>query len=793
MKKIFTSELLPKSSFLYSCREKKHSKNIYLIVFLIFVFTSLLPAQSTSIKDALDTYKKNFYLWKEPEAKQPANDSILTVLGRWAWGPCLAVDADSNFAYIGNGPTFQVLDISNPFSPKIVGEYLTEGFIYDLEVRDNTAFVCIGSGLLILDITDPTAPDKISFVEISGVAISFALEDSFAYVTTFSGYMQVVDISDLNNPYKRGAIAAGGERAFCVEAKDGYVYIGNPESPPMVIVDATNPDTLTRVDFEVGGWGYSAYIKDTLLFIGVHGYSGTNYFKIYNVSDAATPQFLGEANFIPPEDIMTITVSKDKQTAFARTTIGNIYSIDITDLTQPEAIYEYERPIAPAMGNTGIVFINNSVISAHYNGLLTLGVLQPDTLFLLSFFPTGGTALEMDSKDSLVFVACGLSGLWTLNISNPSEPQKISNVLTGGFTADVVVDGTLAYIVNWASYSEQDTSRGLWIIDFSDVYNPTVLSHYIGITNFSTTTESNSIYKSANLVFITQQPRTGVDSILEIIDVSDAYQPKRLGVFISDYYPKSTTTKDTILFLATRNAGLRILNIKNPNQPVEINVFSDSSNISISDVYDDLLYADKSDTLFVLNISNPEEPFILGRLEKTLAGTSRNIEPTENYVYLKDGVIDVTDPNHPKELASSPDFEYSYDIEAISNLILLSNIFGSGIIIFKNDQISSVTTNYLIPPENFQLLQNYPNPFNPSTTIKFEIPKDGFVKLKIYNILGEEIETLVNEERLSGRYEVNFDASKLASGVFIYRLSVNDLSAGSGQSFVNVKKMIFIK
>jgi hypothetical protein len=88
-------------------------------------------------------------------------------------------------------------------------------------------------------------------------------------------------------------------------------------------------------------------------------------------------------------------------------------------------------------------------------------------------------------------------------------------------------------------------------------------------------------------------------------------------------------------------------------------------------------------------------------------------------------------------------------------------------------------------PTVYELSQNYPNPFNPSTTIKYQIPKDGLVTLKVYDILGAEVATLVNEEKIAGKYETNFDASRLASGVYLYRLKVND--------FVSVKKMMLLK
>lgn len=85
----------------------------------------------------------------------------------------------------------------------------------------------------------------------------------------------------------------------------------------------------------------------------------------------------------------------------------------------------------------------------------------------------------------------------------------------------------------------------------------------------------------------------------------------------------------------------------------------------------------------------------------------------------------------------------------------------------------------------FSLDQNFPNPFNPSTLIRYSIPEAGLVTLTVYDILGKEVITLVNEERVAGKYNVNFDASNLASGVYIYTLRVND--------FISSEKMVLLK
>ncbi len=88
-------------------------------------------------------------------------------------------------------------------------------------------------------------------------------------------------------------------------------------------------------------------------------------------------------------------------------------------------------------------------------------------------------------------------------------------------------------------------------------------------------------------------------------------------------------------------------------------------------------------------------------------------------------------------------------------------------------------------PENFNLSQNYPNPFNPTTKIAFSLPTTNFVTLKVYNILGQEVATLINEEMKAGSYTVNFNASGYASGVYFYKLTAG--------SFNSVKKMSVLK
>jgi hypothetical protein len=115
----------------------------------------------------------------------------------------------------------------------------------------------------------------------------------------------------------------------------------------------------------------------------------------------------------------------------------------------------------------------------------------------------------------------------------------------------------------------------------------------------------------------------------------------------------------------------------------------------------------------------------------------------------------------------------------------LWGVRANGAITRYGDPILGVTPIATTVPDNFSLGQNYPNPFNPTTNIKFALPQSGLVTIKVYDLLGKEIATLVNEVKNAGSYVVDFNTSTLASGVYFYKMEVN--------GFREVKRMTLIK
>jgi Neuraminidase (sialidase) len=107
--------------------------------------------------------------------------------------------------------------------------------------------------------------------------------------------------------------------------------------------------------------------------------------------------------------------------------------------------------------------------------------------------------------------------------------------------------------------------------------------------------------------------------------------------------------------------------------------------------------------------------------------------------------------------------------------------------IYKKSEDNGVTDaeELITAPAEYKLSQNYPNPFNPSTTIEFGVRETGSYKLRIYNAIGEQVAELVNGELKSGYHQVHFDASRLSSGIYFYKLA--------GEKINLTKKMILMK
>lgn len=358
-----------------------------------------------------------------------------------------------------------------------------------------------------------------------------------------------------------------------------------------------------------------------------------------------------------------------------------------------------------------------------------------------------------------------------------------------------------AYIV-----SEANNSR-LQIVDLQ--YLPDSV-HLVKVWNYAGYGNTHSISQAGHYLYLNGGNATPNGGIT-VLDVIDPENPVKMGQWSTMYVHDCRVVNDTIYAANISDGKVSIINATNKASLSTVTSFvnlpgAGPHNTALTDDRKRLFVTDEIGTapylLKVWNIENKTSPVYVTNWQPTGITTSivHNIEIYGNYgiiAHYSAGVrvIDISNPDVPVEVAW-------YDTYPSNNNESYNGCWGvymfpSGTIIASDRQtgLYVLKTNFPMTgnnnntgsfiPEHYSLEQNYPNPFNPSTTIRYYLPADNNVTLRVYNELGKEVSTLVNKRQNAGNYEVSFDGASLSSGIYYYEIK-------SGE-FRDAKKMMMIK
>jgi hypothetical protein len=587
-----------------------------------------------------------------------------------------------------------------------------------------------------------------------------------------------VDISTVSSPRMRGSIFAGGYDwpSTLFINKGRYVYVGgdSPLPPAVDIIDATNPDSLKRVGyFLTRGIAGGGAVKDSLLIIGNEGLFEPSSLKIYNISDPASPILIGQLVGTTADGIVL-----RNSIAFITDT-GSVRSVDLSDPRNPIVVGSIQ------LGAFQIADAGKRLIVAKTPRLNVIATSGNDSLTLVSRFITGSYAHKIALSDTLSLIACEDAGLWIVDVSDLSNPRSISNIYFGEvYARDLLVSEHFAYVLCGAAAAD---NRGLWIVDFSDASKPKVVSHYVGIVRGSNYSVFNSIAMSGNLVFISQAPSPLDSSVVDIVDVSDVYSPKHVSMVYGAFAPYQVAVRDSLLYVAAGDSGLKILDFHNLQSIREISTLKKfAAYITFRDQW---AFA-AGDSLYVIEVTDPRNPRILASAVYAYGIGYPSVALSGNFAYTTAdyfglAVIDLRDPLRLRRIATLPEIGYGYGVAAQRDVIFYAD-GDAGMRILRNQLamgVSRIENDGAL--QDFYLSNNYPNPFNNETIIEFNLPARERIKLEIFGVLGEKIATLVNEILDKGNHKSKFDSRNLSSGIYFYRLS--------GEKKSITRKMIYLK
>jgi hypothetical protein len=266
------------------------------------------------------------------------------------------------------------------------------------------------------------------------------------------------------------------------------------------------------------------------------------------------------------------------------------------------------------------------------------------------------------------------------------------------------------------------------------------------------------------------------DAGLLVVDIADPDAPFGTGTVSTSDAARDVAWQDGIVYVAAGVAGLRIIDASDPANPFEIAHLPSSGEAQGVTVQGDRLYlADDGGGLRIADVSNPSAPQYLGVLYS--AAFAQDVVVQGSYAFVADyytglRIVDVSDPTTPVAAGFYETGGYATGVALSDGLAFIAD-GDDGLWIFAADLLTAVAPP--VPSVAARLLGAYPNPFNPRTTIRFEVPTAGQVRLAIHDAGGRLVTVLRQETLAAGRHEVLWRGNdrhgrSVASGVYIVSL-----------------------
>jgi hypothetical protein len=666
------------------------------------------------------------------------------------WARGVTVSGDHAFVADANSG-LQVIDISDPASPALVGTYDTPGSAYAVTVSGDRAFVAdYSSGLQVIDISDPATPTLVGTYDTPGFARDVTVSGDRAFVADYDAGLQVIDISDPATPTLVGTcdtpdhaigVAVSGDHAFVADGSSGLqvIDISDPASPALVGT------------YNTAGGAYGVTVSGDRAFVAVFG-SGL---QVIDISDPATPTLVGTCD--TPGYALGVTVS------------GNRAFVADRDFgLQVIQVFQSEVDAANNVGRSLTVDASNDTICAArvlttQENAVTWELSADGGVSWQGITPNGNWNLVTVPGTDLVWRS---THTWAAPGVNPGVTQLEIEWLHQSPMIKAITDvgndqgrhvrigwtrsgddfvGASPQVTGYAIYRKIDYSLGSQRMSVLSDRGEPLRAYPPGDWDYVKT-----ISARAEDTYFTIVPTLGDSTIAE-------------GMYYTTFFVSALTGTPTTYYDSAPDSGYSVDNVA----PAKVGGFTVTYNTGSGN---HLSWAESEDEDFsyFCVYRGMSEGFASSGF------TLSDFAPTEEDRVAVTTATAWSDPE--------------YDGSGVYYLLTVVDISGN-----ESDPISpeAVTSADASPtPKAYRLGQNYPNPFNPATLIRFDIKDKVHTTLRIYNVSGELVRTLVDEVLPARSYSVEWNGRndtgrEATSGVYFYKLEAG--------SFRDVRKMILVR
>ncbi|MFA4889400.1 MAG: PKD domain-containing protein [Candidatus Omnitrophota bacterium] len=551
------------------------------------------------------------YLKNEHSYRVPFSLSLPPPLQVATPSAALDIFASGNYAYIANSSSgLQVMDISNPRSPTIIGGYNC-GYAQKVFVQGRYAYIAAGnSGLQIIDTADPRSPRLMGSCPTPDSASSVYVSGNYAYMTDRYGGMLMVDVSKPNAPVLTKTYNPSGsaQQAFRegnyfrdVYVLGHYAYLASVNGG-LEILDVTNPNLPLAGRFLPVGCIYGITIAGNYAYL-----AEGNRIEILDISNPLAPLLVGSCN----------------------------------DMSGAQKVYIYE---------------NYAYVADMYAGLLVIDISNPRSPVPVVRCKTMGKPSGVSVLANYAYIADSNSGIQVIDISRPFKSSALP--VSKHYRIKVEIKDT--------SGNLSQATRDIWIVTYNhkpimeDVGSIKTLTFDL-LGNRSILGNASSIFISANYAYITKSDDK--KGGFEVINIANPTAPlTSVTVSPQDDYNVfcKVYVSENYAYIAKGNRGLQIYDISNPLSPVKKGAVTMPGtwwqkytlDVCVAGNY---AYLTTAGGLHIVDISNPTEPALVGGYPTSDA--TQQVSVSSGYAYVADAlsgiqVIDVSNPRSPSLVRS---------------------------------------------------------------------------------------------------------------------------------------------
>ena len=541
----------------------------------------------------------------------------------------VAVYGDHAFVAAG-AAGLQVVDITDPNAPLIVGHVDTPGDARDVVVSDGFAYVTDSfSGLQVIDVQSPELPVIVGYVDTPGIARAVALAGSYAYVADEYKGLQVIDITVPTAPTIVGSLET--TYSIDVAVSGAYAYV----APGMQVIDISNPAVPVVVgSVNKPNWAVRGIdVHDGYAYAAAYEMLQNNQTKstldIIDIASPTSPVIVGSVQiFGRPAD-----VAVSGAVAFVADGIG-LTTVDITDPISPKVMGSV-RKWSSGLAGEGKIAVSGSTayVAGSAYGLHLFAVTKPASPPVLARMDTPGYAVGVALSPPYAYVADYEAGISVIDVTNPLTPAIVGTLDTPGRVTDIVIAGTYAYVA--------DDSAGFKVLDITSPASPQIVGSVL------TDARVFDLALSGSHVYLAD----GAGD-LEVIDVSDPESPVWVTTLVTPGMSYGVDASGSYAYVAG-DAGLQVVDISNPALPEIVgSVNTPGTTLAVSNAFVYMTHYDFG--LHVIDVSNPASPALVGNL---MLENSGEVTALGSVLYVGAfglEVVDITNPMSPFLRGSVP-------------------------------------------------------------------------------------------------------------------------------------------